>query len=243
MRGSSEFTTMKGFMDGYVVKGGESPETLPADQGELADGEKLQDKATGGEPKKGKRVTNAPDLTMADDVSMVEEEAKKDIADGYVSDVQDKSKGYQAFDSMVKKGMAVDIELNPASDFKTTMKEIQDLGEEMVTKTLGSTASKVGTYLKDTAQNIGSAVGRGSYKLGKKLSQTGTGDTGRVLSAVGTKLKRVPKMSTASKEKLGYGVMGGGTLATGAGAKKLASDKEDKCASMPMKNKGFDSEE
>lgn len=134
MRGSAEYTTMKGFMDGFTVKGGEDPEILPNESGsDVALSEELQDKADGKEPPKGSKKTNEDDITFDKDVKMVEDEAKKDIADGYVSDAQgekvSEGKGYKAFNEMVNKGYVVDVELNQATGFDEVMKSLREQGD------------------------------------------------------------------------------------------------------------------
>ena len=137
MRGNAEVPIMKGFMNGFTVKGGENPETLPPEKGsDVLDEEKLDNKATGSEAPKGKKRTNDPDLTMDPELAMVEEGAKKDIEDGYVNDIKNEkvssAKGFDAYNEMVSKGMAVDMNLDPSTDIRGAMSQIRDMADVTV---------------------------------------------------------------------------------------------------------------
>jgi hypothetical protein len=119
-RGNAEFTVGKGIdlevKEGFGVvgKGGETSDTMPPERGhDVADDEKLKDMASK-DGKRGKKVTNADDLTFSEDVNLVGDKAKDDIANGYVQDSKESSKkGFDRFDEMVAKGVAADVEINP----------------------------------------------------------------------------------------------------------------------------------
>jgi len=147
MRGKAEVPIMKGFMGDFTVKGGESPETLPPEKGhDVTDEEKLQDKANGKEAPKGAKKTNEDDITMDPELQMVEDGAKKDIEDSYVSDAQgdkvSESKGFQAYNELVSKGAPFSVEVNSASDFKGLMADIRDAADVTVKELSGDVVIK-----------------------------------------------------------------------------------------------------
>jgi hypothetical protein len=112
----AEFTVMKGFLSDFAVnKGGEAAETLPPDPGhDVTDEELLDDKTEGKEGERGGTETESDDITMAKDASAVDEGAKRDAKDGYTEDVQEEeisdeaTKGFEAYNKMVAKGIAVE---------------------------------------------------------------------------------------------------------------------------------------
>lgn len=137
MRGNAESPVMKGFLSGFTVKGGENPETLPDEKGkDVTDEEKLDNKNSGSEAPKGPKKTNDPDLTMDEELALVAEGAKKDIDDGYVNDIKaekvSSAKGFNAYNELVSKGMAVDVNLDPSTDIRGAMSQIRDMADVTV---------------------------------------------------------------------------------------------------------------
>ena len=266
MRGKAEVPIMKGFMGDFTVKGGESPETLPPEKGhDVTDEEKLQDKANGKEAPKGAKKTNEDDITMDPELQMVEDGAKKDIEDSYVSDAQgdkvSESKGFQAYNELVSKGAPFSVEVNSASDFKGIMADIRDaadvtvkeLSDGVVIKA-GGIPDRPGWAKGDTKQgkidlaamrerNAGRKADRALAAENKKplnrlknaVSDVG-GKIKNTASTVGGKINALPRSA-----KIAAGVAGAAGL--GAGAYALGRKKEEKCSSVPMKKKGFEEEE
>lgn len=95
MRGSNEFITMKGFMEGDFVN-----------KGDVTDKAKVEEAVSAKESKKGDKEGTTH---MAEDASYVEEAADGDITDGYVSDAQGEKvgKGWEAYNEKCASGIVV----------------------------------------------------------------------------------------------------------------------------------------
>lgn len=144
MRGNADFTVMKGFLGDLSIKGDTGAETLPPDPGkDVTDEEKLDNKAKGKDAPKGKHSTDEDDMTFDKDLSTVEEGAKRDEKDGYVSDVQGEkvssAKGYDAYNLLVAKGMAVDVDMNPYN-IKESLSMIEKSADMIMEKGGGARA-------------------------------------------------------------------------------------------------------
>jgi hypothetical protein len=118
---SNEFLVQKGFLEEFsVFKGdGHAEDTLPADPGRDVTDSAGVDSAgvdrSGANIKPGENKPGGPGTTMADDLSEVAGEAKKDIEATYVSDAQNLGgekneieKGWESYNQMVEKGFVVD---------------------------------------------------------------------------------------------------------------------------------------
>ncbi len=140
----ADFTVMKGFLSDFAVKGGEAAETLPPDPGHdvMEDEEELDDKTEGKEGPKGGLKTSDDDLTMEKDLSTVDEGAKRDVKDGYTEDIQDEEisgeeeKGFEAYNRMVSKGLAVEEEHLNKWNVGQMVDDIEQQASEMVAKEL-----------------------------------------------------------------------------------------------------------
>lgn len=208
---ANEFAIGKGFE--LELKGGENPETLPNKSGsDVGNSEQLSDKADGKAPPKGKRVTNAEDITFDKEVGLVEDKAERDIADSYVSDIQgDKvstGKGYEAYNKLVAKGMAVEVDLNPTMNIREAMAGIRDeagvtlkgVDESIVTKQglQSRLKEKLGWNYSDTAEGKANAQGLKERNAKRK------GDRARARYESGIREGAKPSTPTSTERIPGY---------------------------------------
>ena len=235
MRGKAEVPIMKGFMGDFTVKGGESPETLPPEKGhDVTDEEKLQDKANGKEAPKGAKKTNEDDITMDPELQMVEDGAKKDIEDSYVSDAQgdkvSESKGFQAYNELVSKGAPFSVEVNSASDFKGLMADIRDAADVTVKELSGDVVIKAKkkdpvpgfeAHVAGVRQALDPKPKVGRFDRLKNAASDIGGKIKNTASTVGGKINALPRSA-----KIAAGVVGAAGL--GAGAYALGRKKEEK---------------
>jgi hypothetical protein len=251
-RGHAEFPVMKGFDTGIMTKG------------DVAKEEELSDKTKGGPGPKGKIRVKEDDLTIDPELGLVESAAKRDIKDSYVSDCQGErvGKGYEVYNSMVAKGIAADIEINPYN-VGEAMDRIaehsgmvtKDLDGGIVTKIPGvGVLNRIGRGIKEGAQYIGSKIPmRRSTESGiagemavanKRMNNAGTLEGfNKAQEAYASPLrKRDIKVGGAVAAGTAAGA-GGMALAHGErdqGYKYGKPREEQKCSGAPVMKKGIE---
>lgn len=213
MRGSCGFATMKGFDMGLK----EMDEEAKNSNAEVAEGEdvakeeELSDKVEGKkEGEKGENEFATDEYTFDPELETVEEGAKRDVEDGYVSDAQgervSEEKGYNRYNRMVEKGIAADIEINAfnvgqamddiATHSGMVIKEM-DTGIEV--KGAAQTAKKVamaaGLGAGAAALTLGPSAAAGAVGAGKGKRMAGAMEG---IKAVGRQLGHPIKSAKAS---------------------------------------------
>jgi hypothetical protein len=218
MRGSNEFEIMeKGYMADFIAKGdGTSSDTMPPEaSGDVTDKAKVDKvKASGKEGGSGKSDQTTE---MAEDLSLVEEGAKKDIADGYVADCQgDKvstAKGFDEYNARCASGIvAKDYGFNRDNPRDTVRGIVNGVVEKMAPgpgKVYGPAGGKVAWESRQR-------------ELADKAEMDKAAETGR---KIGRGIKNVGQFAkqNAGKLALGAGALGAGAL----GINYLAKKKED----------------
>jgi hypothetical protein len=246
MRGSAKYPVMKGFED-VTIKGGTSAECMPPDPGNDAlDDEKLKkylDKKKGGSTK-----TEEEDLTFSKDLNLVGGKANRDIKDGYVSDIQgakvSSAKGYDRYNAMVEKGMAVDVSINPynvgesidALNAHSGM-VAKEIGDNITVKAgmadvTGRVARRSGV-MQRAGRAIEEGVGKVTGAVGGKIPGVKRAEealrSGTTLGDVGSTKNRIRRGAADilhDKKKVGAAAIGAGAIGTGVGVKKLAEEEK-----------------
>lgn len=205
MRGNASFPVMKGF--GMETKGDTAAE------------EQLNDKmASNEDAPKGKIRDKSDDLTFDPELQLVEDGSKRDVMDGYVADhMREKpaTKGFESYNEMVTKGMAVDLSINPhdvgasmgviAKSADAVFKEVDD--GLMVTKgPVMEGLKKAGSAIKDSVMSGARGVVAGARGGAEAAKEGITAGASRAKAGLESAASTVKDTAAAGLNKAKEGV-------------------------------------